>query len=57
MKHAADEGWREDVNPTLALRARGVPVLSWTVRSPEEEALARTVSDNITFEGYRAALP
>jgi integrase/recombinase XerD len=23
LKHAADEGWREDVNPTLALRARG----------------------------------
>lgn len=49
---------RDLANPALlALKARGVPVLSWTVRSPEEEALARTVSDNITFEGYRAALP
>lgn len=40
-----------------ALRARGIPVLSWTVRSPEEEALARKAADNITFEGYRPALP
>lgn len=37
-----------------ALKARGVPVLCWTVRSPEIEAEARKVADNITFEGYRA---
>lgn len=49
---------RDIANPALAaLKARGVPVLSWTVRSPEEEALARAVADNITFEGYRPALP
>lgn len=50
---------RQDLaNPALAaLKARGVPVLSWTVRSPEEEAQARRVADNITFEGYPAALP
>lgn len=38
-----------------ALKAMGVPILCWTIRSPEEEAVARRVADNITFEGYRAA--
>jgi glycerophosphoryl diester phosphodiesterase len=33
---------------------RGVPILCWTVRSPEIEARARKIADNITFEGYRA---
>lgn len=43
-------------NPRVdALRAQGVPVLCWTVRSPAEEALARRVAHNITFEGYAAA--
>ncbi|MBT8411534.1 MAG: phosphodiesterase [Octadecabacter sp.] len=37
-----------------ALKARGVPVLCWTVRSSQQEAEARKVADNITFEGYRA---
>lgn len=41
-------------NPAVtALKARGVPVLCWTVRSPEQEAKARRVADNITFEQYR----
>ncbi|MEM7753928.1 MAG: glycerophosphodiester phosphodiesterase family protein, partial [Pseudomonadota bacterium] len=35
-----------------ALRARGVPILCWTIRSPEEEATARQIADNVTFEGY-----
>lgn len=39
------------------LRAAGVPVLSWTVHSPEEEAEVRNFVDNITFEGYAAPLP
>lgn len=44
-------------NPRVdALRAQGVPVLTWTIRSPEEEARARRVARNVTFEGYRAAL-
>lgn len=34
------------------LRARGVPILCWTVKSPEDEVLARRVAHNITFEGY-----
>lgn len=43
-------------NPRVdALKAQGVPVLCWTIRSPEEEALARRMADNITFEGYRPA--
>lgn len=46
---------RRDLDrPQVAeLRAAGVPVLTWTVRSPAEEAAARRRADNITFEGYR----
>ncbi len=40
-----------------ALKARGQPILCWTIRSPEAEAEARKFADNITFEGYTAALP
>lgn len=36
------------------LKARGVPILCWTIRSPEQERMARKVADNITFEGYTA---
>ncbi|WGW05788.1 glycerophosphodiester phosphodiesterase family protein [Tropicibacter oceani] len=36
------------------LRARGVPILCWTIRSPTEEAAARLIADNVTFEGYVA---
>ncbi|WP_333817400.1 glycerophosphodiester phosphodiesterase family protein [Tabrizicola sp.] len=39
------------------LKAQGAKVLCWTIRSPEAEAAARRVADNVTFEGYRAALP
>lgn len=39
------------------LKDAGVPVLCWTVRSAEQEAEARRIADNITFEGYKAALP
>ncbi len=34
------------------LRAQGVPVLCWTVRTPRSERRAREGADNITFEGY-----
>ncbi len=40
-----------------ALKARGVPVLCWTIRSAEAEAEARKVARNITFEGYPARIP
>ena len=45
-------------NPAVArLKAEGLPILTWTVRSAGQEAEARRVADNVTFEGYRAALP
>ncbi len=39
------------------LKATGVPVLCWTVKSPEQETVARQVADNVTFEGYLAEQP
>ena len=42
-------------NPAvLALKARGVPVLTWTIRSQGQEVEARRTADNITFEDYLA---
>ncbi|MFT4011964.1 MAG: glycerophosphodiester phosphodiesterase family protein [Paracoccus sp. (in: a-proteobacteria)] len=45
---------RQDLrNPAvLALKERGVPVLTWTVGSARQARAARRVADNITFEGY-----
>lgn len=40
-----------------ALKAAGAAILCWTVRSPEMEAEARKVAQNITFEGYAAPFP
>jgi glycerophosphoryl diester phosphodiesterase len=42
---------------TIRLRAAGAPVLCWTIRSATEEAAARRHTDNVTFEGYAAAIP
>lgn len=39
------------------LKSQGAAVLCWTVRSPEEEARAREIANNITFEGYLAGIP
>jgi glycerophosphoryl diester phosphodiesterase len=39
------------------LKAQGAKVLCWTIRSAADEALARRIADNVTFEGYLAALP
>lgn len=36
------------------LRDSGARILCWTIRTPEEEAAARRVAENITFEGYLA---
>ncbi|MEM1065461.1 MAG: glycerophosphodiester phosphodiesterase family protein [Pseudomonadota bacterium] len=48
--------WRALSNPAVAaLKAQGVPILCWTVRSAEDERAARTVADQITFEGYTPA--
>lgn len=38
------------------LKAQGAAILCWTIRSPDAEALARKVAQNITFESYPAAL-
>ena len=37
--------------PVTALRAAGMPVISWTIRSAAEAWTARRHSDQITFEG------
>jgi glycerophosphoryl diester phosphodiesterase len=39
------------------LKAQGAAILCWTIRSAADEALARKIADNVTFEGYPAALP
>jgi len=39
------------------LKAAGAMICCWTVRDATTEARARRIVDNITFEGYRAALP
>ncbi|PYG29101.1 glycerophosphodiester phosphodiesterase family protein [Pelagimonas varians] len=42
-------------NPRITeLKAQGAPVLCWTVYSAKQEAQARLVADNVTFEGYTA---
>ena len=38
-----------------AVKARGLPVLCWTIRSPEAETAARRIADNVTFESYAPA--
>jgi len=40
-----------------ALKAAGAAILCWTIRSPAAEAAARRIADNVTFEGYAAAVP
>jgi glycerophosphoryl diester phosphodiesterase len=44
---------RDLSSPRVAeLKAQGAAILAWTIRSPEEEAAARRVADQVTFEGY-----
>ena len=51
-------GWKDLQDPRVAeLKATGAKVLCWTIRSTSDETAARRVADNITFEGYDAALP
>lgn len=50
--------WNDLDRPRVAeLKAGGAAVLCWTIRSPEAEAKARAVAQNITFEGYFPARP
>jgi len=45
--------WRDLNAPRVTeLKAQGAAILCWTIRSPEEEATARQVAQNITFEQY-----
>lgn len=37
------------------LKTKGAAILTWTIRSPEADAAARRIAENVTFEGYRAA--
>lgn len=50
--------WRDLTRPRVAaLKAAGAGILCWTIRSPADEATARRIADNVTFEGYAAAQP
>ena len=43
--------------PNKATEKYTGPKLGWTVRSPEEEAIARKYANNIIFEGYMPKIP
>jgi glycerophosphoryl diester phosphodiesterase len=40
--------------PVQAIRAAGHPIITWTIRSKEQERQALRYSDQVTFEGYEA---
>lgn len=40
--------------PIDTLRAGGMPIITWTIRSPRQAWSARRHSDQITFEGFHA---
>lgn len=44
-------------DPVAAMRDKGLAILCWTIRAPEEEATARRIAQNVTFEGYQPPLP
>ena len=49
--------WRDLRRPRVAeLKAQGADILCWTVKSPADEAEARQIAQNITFEQYLAPL-
>jgi glycerophosphoryl diester phosphodiesterase len=48
------EAYDLDRPRVAALKSEGARVLCWTIRSPEAEAKAREVAENVTFEGYGA---
>ncbi len=41
-----------DLPAVNRIRQQGDPVLSWTIKSEDDEFEARRLADNITFEGY-----
>lgn len=47
--------WHDLDNPAIAAcRAKGAKLLCWTIKTPDQEAVARQTVNNITFEGYLA---
>lgn len=40
--------------PITALRSAGMPIITWTIRSPAQAVMAMRCSDQITFEGFTA---
>ena len=40
--------------PVQAMRAAGHPIITWTIRSEEQQRVALRYSDQVTFEGYPA---
>ncbi len=48
------EGPDLDRPRVAALKAAGATILCWTIKSAAQEAEARKIADNVTFEGYLA---
>lgn len=47
--------WKDLAAPRVAeLKEQGAAILCWTIRTPEQEAQARRVAQNVTFEQYLA---
>ncbi|WP_434289473.1 glycerophosphodiester phosphodiesterase family protein [Celeribacter sp. SCSIO 80788] len=45
--------WDDLSSPRVTeLKSAGAHILCWTIKSPEAEAQAREIAENITFEGY-----
>lgn len=51
ISHEAADLGRDRV---AELKRGGAAILCWTIRSEEQEARARQIADNVTFEGYLA---
>ena len=50
--------WKHLTDPRVAdLGSGGAAILCWTIRSPGDEATARRIAHNVTFEGYPATIP
>ena len=54
ISHQANDLTRPRV---AELRAQGAAILCWTIRSPQAEAEARKIAQNVTFETYAAVIP
>ncbi len=49
--------WCLDDLATLRARAPGAPLMSWTIRSPDQAARAAALNAQIVFEGFLPAVP